>query len=515
MIEALRRWLQARDASRPVERIDTHISFVLVTHDRAYKLHKAVDLGFLDFTTRDRRQHDCLEELRLNRRLAPDLYLHVRPVTGTPDAPQIDGPGAPIDWVLCMRAFDQSGLWDRLAARGELRRADIDALAALLHTFHRNAAIADPHGRFGQPIQVRQPVLDTLRTLDARLATADDRRRLQALRTWEASAFERLHPTLAQRRRAGRVRECHGDLHLGNVAQIDGRTTAFDCLEFSEDLRWIDVMSELAFMAMDLQHHGRADLAHRFINACLERSGDYAGVRVLRYYLVYRALVRAKVAALRQAGSDTVRSYLDLALRCSRPTRPALMITHGVSGSGKTTLTGSLVEACGALRIRADVERKRLFGLDALAHSGSAPDVGLYSRAATAATYSRLLELAAEVLAGGCSVVLDATFSQRWQRDQARQWALDNGVRCAILDFDATPEVLRERVRQRAERGDDASEADLRVLEAQLRTADPLGADEQTATFGCGPTRIDADAEISADWSALLAWLAHEQVTAA
>jgi hypothetical protein len=358
-------------------------------------------------------------------------------------------------------------------------------------------------------------MLDTLFALDEGLGNSADRNRLHTLRTWEMRSFASLRTAFLQRRRDGRVRECHGDLHLGNVVQIDGRSTAFDCIEFSEDLRWIDVMSEVGFMAMDLEHHGRADLAHRFVNAYLERSGDYAGVRVLRYYKVYRALVRAKVAALRQvqqaalavdpcvAAADTVRPYVDLALRCSRPPPPVLMITHGPSGSGKTTLTQSLIEASGAIRIRADVERKRLCGLDALARSGSPPGAGLYSQEATAATYTHLLERAAEVLAGGCSVVLDATFLQRAQRDEARRCAAELGVRWLILDFDAEPDVLRERVRQRAARGDDASEADLQVLAAQLQTAEPLEADELPAVFRCGPATPDGDGEMRADWSQL------------
>jgi len=296
----------------------------------------------------------------------------------------------------------------------------------------------------------------------------------------------------------------------------------FDCIEFNAALRWIDVMSDVAFMAMDLHAHARADLAHRFVNAYLERSGDYAGVRVLRYYLVYRALVRAKVAALRaaqlaagaapSAGTDAARAvaasdvdrYLETALACSRVPRPTLMLTHGFSGSGKTSGTQRLLERCGAIRVRADVERKRLFGLEANARSASLLNAGLYSSAATAATHARLRAAARAALKSGFSVILDATFLAHEPRAQARALADALGAGFVIIDFHADVPTLRERVRQRALRGDDASEAGVDVLEAQFVQAQPLRPQEQAAvyTFDAGHA---AGSGVPDDvWSALL-----------
>ena len=517
MVAALRRALQAQHHGAAVETFETHISFVLVTAEVAYKFKKAVNPGFLDFTTLASRHHDCQEELRLNRRLAPELYLDVVPITGSPSAPMLDGPGAMIDCAVRMRAFPQDGLWDRIAARGALQRSHIDALIELLVAFHRDAAVADVRDRFGTAQQVRATMRGTLTALDGALNGTDHGARLHELRAWEEAAFATLEPGFEERRRDGRVRECHGDLHLGNVTQIGTRTVVFDCIEFNDDFRWIDVMSELAFMAMDLQCHGRADLAHRLVNGYLERSGDYAGARVLRYYVVYRALIRARVATLRAspaasaggpaAAAAQLRRYLDLALHCSRPAHPALMITHGFSGSGKTTLTQGLLESAGAIRIRADVERKRLFGLDATARSGSPLNTGLYTRDATAATYARLCDLAMPVLAGGYGVVLDATFLRRRQREQARRLATAQCVPFVILEFEADPQTLRERIAQRAARGGDASEADLQVLSNQVRTAEPLGADEQEIAFRCRPRPV-ARGEIRTDWAPLLARLA-------
>jgi aminoglycoside phosphotransferase family enzyme/predicted kinase len=490
MVDGLLRRLQAQHPASPVERFETHISFVLVAGGEAYKLKKAVNPGFLDFTTLARRHHFCAEELRLNRRLAPALYLGVVPVTGSIDAPEFGGEGAVIDVALRMRAFDQAGLWDRLAARGALTPAHVDALAEQIERFHRDTAVAGVDQDFGRPPQVRKPMLATLRALCASSAEPA----LDALRAWEAQEFARLDPVFEQRRVDGRVRECHGDLHLGNVAEVEGRTTVFDCIEFDPALRWIDVVSEIAFMAMDLQAHALPALAHRFVNAYLERSGDYAGLCAWRWYVAYRALVRARVTALRATAapgatsSPPLRGYLDLAAACAAPPRPALIVTHGFSGSGKTTATESLVEALGAVRVRADVERKRLAGLDPLARSRSPLGGGLYTAASTAATYDRMMAAAAPALAGGMPVVLDATFLERAQRDQARRLARRLRLPFVILDFDLDRDTLRERVRRRAVRGGDASEADLAVLEAQFERAQPLGDDERADTIVCAGT---------------------------
>jgi uncharacterized protein len=302
------------------------------------------------------------------------------------------------------------------------------------------------------------------------------------------------------------VRETHGDLHLGNVAQVDGRTVLFDCLEFNADLRWTDVFSDVAFMAMDLHSHGLQALSHRFVNAYVERSGDAEGLRVLRYYRVHRALVRAKVAALRAAQLDgdaargerqALHHYLQVALVSSHPRRPVLLLTHGVSGSGKTVATQGLLEAAGAIRFRSDVERKRLFGLQALQRVEAARQDQLYSAAAGRATGQRLRDLAALALQSGYSVILDATFLAREARDSARAIAAGLGAGFAILRFEARPETLRERVRRRAAQHNDASDADLAVLEAQLSKARALGDDELDAV-------LTLDAEQA--WGSAEAW---------
>jgi uncharacterized protein len=496
--------------------IETHISFVLLAGGHAYKIKKALRNEFLDYSTLALRRQACEEELRLNRRLAPDLYLCVVPVSGSADAPVLAGQGTPIDFAVKMRAFTQDGLWDQLASRGLLQGAHLDGLVQLLVPFHAAASVAGPQGRLGAPAQARAPVLECLGALDQLVDDPAARTGLQQLRVWEAAAFQRLAPAMAERLARGRVRECHGDLHLGNVTLIEGRTTVFDGIEFNDDFRWIDVMNEVAFIAMDLHAHGLPALAHRFVNGYLELGGDYEGARVLGYYSVYRALVRARVALLRlaQCGANeaveaarqrgAAERYLALALQFSRPAHPVLMLTHGFSGSGKSTLTQGLLEAAGAVRIRADVERKRLAGLSALDRSGSPAFGRLYSEAMTGATYTQLRSLAVPVLDGGFSVILDATFLRRAARDAVRRLALEHQVPCIVLDFDADATLLRERVRQRATRGGDASEANEAVLAAQMRSAEALQPDELAAVFRCRPLAPSAEGAPQADWAPLL-----------
>ena len=506
MVAALRQSLRTQHPASEVTLIETHISFVLLAGERAYKIKKAVNLGFVDFTTLERRRHFGDEELRLNRRTAPDLYLGLLPVTGTADKPALGGTGPVVDWALEMRAFDQDGLWERLAMRGALRPAHVDALAEALCALHASAAVAGPDDPVGRADQVRAPVQDSLRALDAMCTTDDDRNSLADLRRWEAQAFDALRGVFEARLQGGWVRECHGDLHLGNVTQIDGRTTLFDGLEFSPALRWTDVMSDVAFMAMDLQAHRLPRLAHRFVNAVVERSGDVAGLRVLRYHRVYRALVRAKVAALHGAASglSVVQRYLAVATAGTRRSAPVLILTHGFSGSGKTLLTQSLLELCGAIRIRADVERKRLFGLPALARSDAATKAQLYSDAGNQATQARLRDAAALALGSGLSVILDATFLAHADRQQARALAERLGAGFAVIDFQASAATLRQRVRQRALRDDDASEADAAVLEDQLVQAQPLRADEQAAVFTFDAEPAFDEAAMAARWAPLL-----------
>ncbi|MCL4798813.1 MAG: AAA family ATPase [Burkholderiales bacterium] len=488
-----------------VERLETHISWVLLAGEYAYKIKKPVDLGFLDFTTLEARRRFCEEELRLNRRTAPGLYLEVVPITGDAADPALGGDAPAIEYAVKMRRFDQAGLLDRVAKRGELTPALVDRIARAMAAFHGEVAVAAPDSPFGRPDGVAAPALANFEHVARLVGESPDRAQLARLREWTEREGERLAPAFAERKAGGFVRECHGDLHLGNIALVDGAPTPFDCIEFNADLRWIDVMNEVAFLVMDLLDHRLDPAAHRCLNAYLEATGDYGGLGVLRYYLVYRAMVRAKVACIRghQPGvSDAVRGesereyrgYLHLAERLSRLGGAALVLMHGLSGSGKTTVAQALLERIGAVRIRSDVERKRLHGLAAEARTGSAVAGGIYSADATRRTYARLGEAAAAAVRARWPAIVDATFLRRPERDEFRALARELGARFAILACAAPEPVLRERIAARG--GGDASEADLAVLARQLEVQEPLAADELRDTIvldaAAGPQAAEA-----------------------
>ena len=471
-----------------VELMQTHISWVLLAGDIAYKIKKPVRLPFLDFSTLALRRASCLDELRLNRRFAPDIYLGLVAIANTPQAPQLDGPGEPIEYAVKMRRFDEAGRLDHVCARGDLQPTHLSDLADTLSAFHNAAAVAAPTTRFGSTDAILGAALENFDELQQSAALPDAEQQLAALRAWTEAQHRQLAPMMQTRKQSGHVRECHGDLHLGNLVLIDGRVRLFDCIEFNEDLRWIDVINDIAFTYVDLLAHQQSGLANWFVNEVLSRSGDYESAALLRYYAVYRALVRAKVALIRvqQNSGDATETlaYLALAAQLAAPAPPHLLITHGLSGCGKTVASNQLLQsdpqAC-TLRLRSDVERKRLFGIASNAPSGSPLGGGIYDATAQQQTYARLRELAKTLLRQGWSVIVDAAFLQRAERDAFHTLANELGLPFQILAPQASPAQLRERILARQAQGRDASEATLAVLERQLRTLEPLGADEQAA----------------------------------
>jgi aminoglycoside phosphotransferase family enzyme/predicted kinase len=468
--------------------VETHISYVLLSGRFAYKVKKAVDLGFLNFTTLEIRRFYCQEELALNRRLAPSIYLDVVPITGTADAPMLEGKDAPIEYAVKMRQFDQDGLLSRVLARDELTTERVDEIATEVASFHGRTARAGADVSYGRPELVVEPARQNFDQMLEVVRDMGDRTVLERLHAWTDAEAARCRPAFASRNRDGYVRECHGDLHLGNIALVDGKVTLFDCIEFNPSMRWIDVMSDVAFLVMDLRDRKRPDLAARFLNAYLELTGDYPGLVVLRFYVAYRALVRAKIAILRLAQptgendrhqlTEEYRGYLALATAATEPPHPALLITHGVTGSGKSTRAQAVVDSMGAIRIRSDVERKRLQDLHPLARTDSTPGEGLYTSERDRQTYDRLADLARTVVAAGYTAIVDAAFLQRWQRDLLKDVAADLDVPFAIVDCSAPEAVLRDRVLRRHERRRDASEATIDVLDHQLAHEDPLSSEE-------------------------------------
>ena len=488
IVRALRQGQGFARAHDNVEVIETHISWVFLVGDYAYKMKKAIRLNFLDFTGLDRRLRFCEDELRLNRRSAPELYLDVVPVVGDCERPIVGGEGNAIEYLLRMQRFPQSARLDNQLESDNLGVDDMLALAQTVGSLHLDAEPVAFTGADDALHRVSKPIHDNYPHIE-RVAAGDDLNRVQ---DWTERELERVTPTLVDRQRAGFVRVCHGDLHLANLVRLEERIAAFDCIEFSAELREIDVISDTSFLVMDLASRGRADLGYVFLNRYLELTGDYDGLCLLDLYIIYHCMIRAKVAAIRhtersdEAGRDEdiaeVRRYMQLALRWIDRPRPVLVAMHGFSGSGKSWLSAQLVPLLPAVRLRTDTERKRQLGLAEQASTGSGVDEGVYTKEARLAVYERLLDTTARLLAGGRSVILDASLLRREFRDNIRELADKAGVSLVIVSATASAAELDRRLRDREREGDDASEADRSVLASQKASADPLDTDELART---------------------------------
>jgi aminoglycoside phosphotransferase family enzyme/gluconate kinase len=471
--------------------IETHISQVILTGDYAYKIKKPMDFGFLDFSTLARRKHFCEEELRLNRRLADRLYLAVLPITGTPDNPVIGGEGNAFEYVIQMRQFDQDQLFNHRQEQRTLKPELLSSLARQVAGFHNalppiagdkplgtpEAVYAAMQENFDQirPMIEEQPLLDQLDNLEA----------------WTQSTFERHRGLIAYRRDNGFVRECHGDLHLANITQFEDRVTVFDCIEFNEPFRWIDVINDLAFLLMDLESRQEHTLANLVLNTYLEYRDDFDALPLLPLYKAYRALVRGKIALFtrgnpslndeQKAGlMQQYQDYAQLAEDYSRIPNPYLLATVGLSASGKSCVSAAMAGELGLIRLRSDVERKRIHGLPPLAQSQSSTGDNLYTEAATEKTYHRLSTLAETLLASGLPVIIDAANLKEKERGLFASLAEAQGIPFALLHCDAPDELRRDWIRKRK---GDASEATEALLDVQKGWFEALTIEEKTRTI--------------------------------
>ncbi len=479
-----------------IERIETHLSVVYLAGRYAYKRIKPVRFAFVDLVRAARRRRCALAECTLNRPFAGPLYLGVWPLVARGRRCAFDAPvriggrrqrqqAAPGEYVVRMRRFDARGMLSARSASLDEGLADADALADMLGRLHLHAPRRAPRGHPGSAECVAAQCRPLLDTLD--VAVTDE----ATLRAWYEAELTRIAPRLADRHAYGFVRACHGDLHLDNIVRWRNRILMFDCIEFDDTLRWIDVASDLAFALMDFSAHGRDDCAHRLLSGWLARTGDHAALGVLPCYFVYRALVRALTARLR--GDEAARAcYLRIAsamANARRDAQPMLLLCHGVSGSGKSLASRALAERLGAIRLSSDVERKRNAGVP----GGTRLPRGAYSDTAIDRVYERLLSEADVVLDSGYTAIVDATFLRERNRAAFISLAARRGARVAILDFTASQATLAARVAARAASGRDASDADTAVLARQIEHADPLTEAEAAIAI-----RFDTDCDVAA-----------------
>ena len=482
--------------------LETHISWVILTGPYAYKIKKPVNFGFLDFSSLEKRKHFCEQELQLNRRLAPSLYLDVVPISGSVTHPAIDTKtdtnesSLPFEFALKMTQFPQEGILSALQKKRALTSAHINELSVMLANFHQGVEIAPVTSTYGTPDSVFAPVEENFHQIQSRLSTLglECVGSLHSIKEWALSSFQRLRPLIEERKAQGFIRECHGDLHLGNITLFNNALIIFDCIEFNPSLRWVDVISDLAFLVMDLEKRGQIAYANQLCNTYTELTGDYEGIALLNFYKSYRAMVRAKVAILsiteemvtaraRAPLMKEYRQYISLADQYEAIPDRYILLMHGYSGSGKSLISNALVEQLGAIRIRSDVERKRLFNYMANDRTESPLEGGIYTEEATQRTYDRIVKLTATLLEGGLPVIVDATHLKQWQRGLLLQEAESHAVPLLIISCCAADEVLKERIEKRSKEKSDASEAGIKTLKNQQQTAEALSDSELKYTL--------------------------------
>jgi uncharacterized protein len=488
---------------RGVELLQTPISWVLLTGDYAYKIKRPVCYPFLDMRDGQRRLELCREELRLNRRFTTALYLDVCPIVQRDSKARMGGTGEVLEHAVRMRQFPRTEELDRLLEAGRSEAGELRDFGGALAGIHATLPRAMEGARWGDPAAVCAAITSNLDQTGALGADRFGTHRVALLRPAILAGLAALTPWMGARRAAGFVRECHGDLHCGNVVRWDGALHAFDCLEFDPALRWIDPAQEIAFLLADLTARNAAAHAHAFISGYLAHSGDYGACRGIALYMAHCALVRAKVMALaadeRAAARIGFPEFADAAEQSLAPRHPVLVVMMGLSGSGKSVLAAQLAPLLGAIHLQSDLERKRLAGMAPGQRSDSGVAADLYAPQLTDGVYAHLARSAQEMLAGGWSVIVDATFATRARRAMLADVAARCGAPLRVLACHAPVEVLRERVTRRAAAGADASEADVPVLEWQLRHAEALRADE-----GLPVVDVDTSEQFTADALAAL-----------
>jgi uncharacterized protein len=470
-------------AALKVRICETHLSFVVLTGNIAYKVKKALKLDFIDASSLQRRRELSEEELRINRRFAAEIYLEVVPIVVIEGRLVFEAVGAPVEYAVKMRQFDEHEEMQALLRMNALTATDLARFGERIASIHATSdVLRKPNGR-GTHAFVRK-VQENLASISARAAILEAESQVSDLTRWSETTLQYRIDELLAREQNGFIRECHGDLHTGNIVRWNAELTAFDAIEFDVELRFTDVLNDAAFLWMDLLAKNHSDVAFSFLNRYLECTGDYAGLSLLCFYSVYRALVRAKVELIsfeqrpnESTHADDARAFLCCAEALSKKRQSLLIVMHGASGSGKSWLSGQLVPALPAVRIRSDLERKRLAGIEPADLFVKAPQE-IYSLEFNERTYAHLLECARRCLRGGLNVIVDAAFLKTHERLAFASMAREEDARFSILSCEADPQTLRSRIMQRNLARNDPSDADEHVMLHQLQTMDTFAPEE-------------------------------------
>lgn len=490
--------------------IETHISIVFLTGHYAYKLKKPVNFGFLDFSSLSKRYHFCRMEVSLNQRTAPELYLGVHailPNTAETDvllkvsSQEVDDTSplasqnstSPIDYLVKMRQFNPNHVLGRLLNQPSLSLEWVTSLSQQLVEFHNKAERVAATSSLGEPETQLQPMLDNFTTLQDFFSATVQQKLLKDLSTWTQNRFAALKPLLIQRKQQGFIRACHGDLHLDNIALINEHPVMFDGIEFNEDFRWIDVMSDLAFLLIDLEHRNHPATSYQVLALYLNQTLDFMGLQALNLYRVYRTLVRAKITALRaqqvtdnpyqQAQiKDKAWCYVEQAQQYTQQQTPKCIVLHGLSGAGKSYFAQQLntqLPQLKAIVLSSDRIRKSLLGVHSLSEPSQAQQAHWYSHGMNQKTYQALEDAAQTCLNLGYSVIIDATCLKKAHRNRFKTLSQRTHAQFYIIALDVSTSIATQSIQRRLQERTNPSDATTQVMHSQVSLIEPPKQDEQ------------------------------------